>query len=337
MSVTDSLPAGDTHRAAADQHALRRVWQGHAGIRYVLGRLVQGAAVIFGAITISFILIHLTGNPAEVLAGGMMSQEQVHQLSVRLGYDRPLLVQYLDYLGNAVRGNLGESFRYQEPATTSVFHALPNTLLLVAGAILVACAVAVPTAVFSVLKRESLADRVLRRAIIMGQGIPEYWLGLMLILIFAVRLGWVASLGFSGPGSAILPILTLALPPTSMFVRLLRANLLDIMKADFVTALRSKGLSELDILLRHGLRNALAPFLTFLALELGWLIGGTIIVENVFVWPGIGVLALSAVEARDLPVLQAILIIVAVSYVVLNLAVDLLLMWIDPRVQTEPI
>jgi peptide/nickel transport system permease protein len=313
----------------------RRLRARGQGARYVLGRLGQGIVIIFGAVTISFFLAHLTGNPAEVLAGGQMSREQVEQLSRQLGYDRSLLVQYGDYLGKVVRGDLGQSFRFQEPAAKSVFDALPDTLLLVAGAILLSCAVAVPTAVFSVLRRESLADRALRRGLIVGQGMPEFWLGLILVLVFAVQLGWLPSIGFEGFRSLILPVVTLAVPLMSMLVRLLRANVLDIMTSDFVVALRGKGLTEVEILLRHALRNALVPFVTFLALQIGWLIGGTIIVENVFVWPGIGTLALTAVQTRDLPVIQAIVILVAAAYVVLNLAVDLLMMWIDPRIRTE--
>jgi peptide/nickel transport system permease protein len=334
MDVRDST-TGDGLAAGRYWNARSRFWRPHEGVRFVLSRLAQGLLVIIGAITTSFVLIHLTGNPAEVLAGGVMSKEQVHQLSVRLGYERPLLVQFIDYLTKVAGGDLGESFRYQERAITPVMQALPNTLLLVGGATLFACAVAIPMALFSVRRRETLGERALRRILIMGQGTPEYWLGLMLVLVFAVRLGWLPSLGLSGPSSAILPIITLGIPPASMFSRLLRANLLDIMGSDFVIALRSKGMTELEILLHHVLRNALVPFVTFVALEVGWLVGGTIIVENVFVWPGIGTLVLSAVEARDLPVIQAIMIVVAVSYVILNLIVDVLMMWIDPRIPID--
>jgi ABC-type dipeptide/oligopeptide/nickel transport system permease component len=326
------IPQSPSVEAALPRRRLRGA--SGAGIRYASSRLAQGLLVVFGAITISFVLIHLTGNPAEVLAGGQMSREQVAQLSKQLGYERPLVVQYFDYLGNVARGDLGDSFRFQEPAIKSVSHALPRTLLLVGTTILVACAFAIPAAVFSVRRRESLPDRALRRGLILGQGMPEFWLALILVLLFSVKLGWLPSIGLDGPRSLILPVATLALPLTAMLVRLLRAELLDIMTSDFVVALRSKGLTENSILLRHGLRNALIPFVTFLALQIGWLIGGTIIVENVFVWPGIGTLALSAVQVRDLTVIQAIVIIVAVSYVILNLLVDLVMMWIDPRIRT---
>jgi peptide/nickel transport system permease protein len=334
VALQTSHPDEGGNQRARDRAKGRRRHEVRGGLRYFTSRLAQGLIVIFGAITISFFLIHLTGNPAEVIAGGILDPKQVHELSERLGYERPLMVQYLDYLGHVVRGNLGTSIRYQEPAAKSVFGALPYTLILVGGAIVVACTVALPIAIFSVRRRESMSDRVLRSTLIMGQGTPEYWLGVMLVLVFAVQLGWLPSIGYSGFASIILPILTLAIPPTAMLVRLLRANLLDVMNADFVVALRAKGLTENEILLRHGVRNSLASTLTFLALEIGWLVGGTIIVETVFVWPGIGSLALSAVAARDLPVIQAIMIVVAVSYVLLNFAVDAAIFAIDPRVRS---
>jgi ABC-type dipeptide/oligopeptide/nickel transport system permease component len=302
-------------------------------VRYVASRLAQGVVIVFGALTVSFVLAHLSGNPAEVFAGGMMSREQVQQLSHQLGYDRPLSVQYVDYIGHAVRGNLGRSFRFEEPAIRPVLHALPRTLVLVVGAILVSSALALPAAMLSVLRRESLADRAVRRFLMLLQGFPEYWLGLVLVLLFSVQLKWLPSLGNSGFKSVILPVVTLALPLVPILMRLLRGNLLDIFASDFVVALKGKGLSSREILLRHGLRNASVPFLTFLGLQIGWLISGTIIVENIFAWPGIGLLSLSAVQARDVTVIQTIVVVVAVSFVLLNLAVDLLVMAIDPRIR----
>lgn len=301
--------------------------------RYLLARVAQGVIVVVGALVISFGLTQITGNPAEVLAGGAMSDEQVQLLSKQLGYERPVVEQFTDYFSSAAVGDFGTSFRFGEPALTTVLQALPKTLLLVAGAIVVASAVAVPTAVFSVLRRESRTDRALRSFVIVGQGIPEFWLGLLLTLVFAVWLGWLPSLYEPGVLAYILPTVTLAVPLAAMLIRLLRADLLDIMTRDFIVALRGKGIAEREIVTRHALRNAVIPFITFLALQVGWLIGGTIIVEAVFVWPGIGTLALSAVETRDLPVVQAIVVVVATAYVLLNLAVDLLVMWVDPRIR----
>jgi peptide/nickel transport system permease protein len=302
-------------------------------IRYVLGRLTQGIVVILGAAIVSFALIHISGDPATVLAGGMMPAEQVRLLSHQLGYDRPLPVQFGDYMWHLVRGDLGESFRFHQSAAALVLEALPRTLLLVFGAIGLATAVALPVSIFSVLNRESISDRLIRRSLIVGQGIPEFWLGLVLILIFAARLNWLPSLGFNDWKSPILPIITLALPLCAILTRLLRIQLLDIMGLEFVIALRAKGLTEPEILFHHALLNALIPFVTFLALQIGWLVGGTLVVEAVFTWPGLGVLALSSVKTRDLQVLQAIVILVALVFVVGNLIADLIVLWIDPRIR----
>lgn len=311
---------------------LRRAW-GHWQVRFIAGRLAQSVLVLFGAVTVSFLLVHLTGNPAQVIAGGMVSQAQVHRLSAQLGYNRPLLVQYADFIGKTARGDFGYSFRYHEPAITPVLQALPNTLILVFGAIGLGAMIAVPLAVLSVLRRDSALDGMLRRALILGQGVPEYWLGLLLLLAFAIKLHLLPSLGFHSPESVILPIVTLAVPPASMFTRMLRGGLLDFADSALYVALRSKGLPDTEILFRHGLRNALPPFLNFVGLELGWLVGGTIIAETVFVWPGIGYLLLSAVSSRDLLVIQSIIVIVAVGYVLINLAVDVIVAAIDPRVR----
>jgi peptide/nickel transport system permease protein len=302
-------------------------------LRYASIRLLQGLFVVFGAVTISFILVHLTGDPAAVIAGGQLSLDQVRVLSHQLGYDRPLLVQYLSYLAGLVHGDLGSSIRYQTPALDIVAAALPNTLVLVACSIGSACAIAIPTALFSVLHRESLFDRALRRFLIVLQGIPEYWAAMMLVLVFAVGLRWLPSFGFGGPSSLILPTIALATPMISSFVRLLRATLLDVMGSDFVLSIRSKGISDTEIVLRHGFRNVLPAFLTLLALYIGWLVGGTLIIETIFVWPGVGTVLVNAVKVRDLPVIQAVVIIIAITVVILNLVVDLLILAIDPRVR----
>jgi peptide/nickel transport system permease protein len=268
-----------------------------------------------------------------VIAGGQLSLDQVNQLSHQLGYDRPLLLQYVTYLAGLIHGDLGSSIRYQTPALTIVLEALPNTLILVVCSIGAACAIAIPTALYSVLHREGLVDRTVRRILIVMQGIPEYWAAMMLVLVFAVALRWLPSIGFKDPRSLILPTIALAAPLITSFVRLLRATLLDVMGSDFVLAVRSKGISDREIVLRHGLRNVMPAFLTLLALYIGWLIGGTLIIETIFVWPGVGTVLTNAVKVRDLPVIQAVVIVIAVAVVVLNLVVDLLIMAIDPRVR----
>ena len=295
--------------------------------------MLQGLFVVFGAVTISFILVNMIGDPASVLAGGQLSRRPGRLPSHQLGYDRPVVDRYLDYIGGLATGDLGNSIRYQSPVLALVMTALPSTLLLVCGAILLACGVAIPVAVYSVLRRDSLTDRTTRRGLVVLQAIPEFWLALMLAMVFAVGLRWLPSMGFTTPLALILPIVVIALPLISSLVRLLRATLLDTMDSDFVLAVRAKGIPDRDIVLRHGLANTMSPFLTLVTLHLGWLIGGTLIIETIFVWPGVGTLLVNAVKVRDLPVIQGIVVLIAISTVVLNLMVDLIIMAIDPRIR----
>jgi len=302
-------------------------------LTYAGSRLLQGLFVIFGAVTISFILVNMIGDPASVLAGGQLSHEQVANLSHQLGYDRPVVDRYIAYVGGLLHGDLGVSIRYGTSALGLVLAVLPATLLIVIGAISLACAIAIPVSVLSVLRRGSYMDSATRRTLIVFQAIPEFWFALMLAMVFAVALRWLPSMGFTSPTALILPIIAIALPLVSSLVRLLRATLLDVMASDFVLALRAKGISDREIVVRHGLRNVMSPFLTLLALHLGWLIGGTLIIETIFVWPGVGTLLVNAVKVRDLPVIQAVVILIAVATVILNLVVDLLIMAIDPRIR----
>jgi ABC-type dipeptide/oligopeptide/nickel transport system permease component len=301
--------------------------------RYIAGRLAQGIVVLIGAMIVSFWLAHLTGNPAEVLAGTSLPPEEVQRLAERLGYGDPLLQQFKDYMAGALHGDFGTSYRANEPALDAVLSRLPATLGLIVGAMILSCLIAIPTAVYSVLHREQRTDRAIRRGLTVMQGMPEFWSGLLLVLIFSVSLQWVPSLHNGEPTAWILPIITLALPLSATLVRVLRADLLDVMQADFVVALRAKGLGERAIVLRHGLRNALIPFIGLLALQVGWLFGGTIIVESVFVWNGIGTLLLTSVDTRDIAVVQTIVVLIAAAYVLLNLLADLLAVAIDPRLR----
>ncbi len=292
----------------------------------ILTRLGQGVVVLFGAIAVSFVLANLSGNPTDLLAGLNSTPEQRAELRHEYGYDKPLAERFVTYVGDAVRGDFGNSVRQPESAFSLVFNALPYTLALVALAMLVAVAVSLPIAVHSVLRRESKSDKALRTAVTVMQGLPEFWLAIVFVLIFSVWLGWLPVIGAGGPANYVLPVLSIAIPLVSTMVRLLRGHLFEIMGMEFVTALRAKGLSDRDIVLRHALRNTLPVTITFLALQIGWLIGGTVIVETVFSWPGLGNLTVQATTNRDIPVIQAIVIVIALVYIVMNLLADLLAM-----------
>lgn len=301
--------------------------------RYVANRLLQSVVVLFGAIAISFALTNLIGKPADVIGGAYMSQEQRDALNVRLGYDKPLLTQFVDYLKSVATGKFGISYRDSEPAAGHVLAALPNTVVLVVTAMLVAALIAMVLAVFSTRHREDRWDRALRRSIGMLQGMPEFWLALMLVLIFSVEFELLPSFGFTSASALILPAASLSLPIIPTLFRVFRGQLLDVMSGEMVQAMRGRGLSERVILYRHALRNIAGPSSTFAALQLGYLIGHCLIVESIFAWPGIGNLMVSSVQARDFAVVQAIIVVVAALFILLNLAADLVVLITDPRVR----
>jgi peptide/nickel transport system permease protein len=319
--------------APADIAAARSRWRGVA--RYVAGRLGQGVLVLFGAVTASFILVHLTGNPATVLAGGQLPPAQVKALSEQLGYNRPLIDQYLSYLGHAVRGDFGNSFRYGTGAVSTVLTALPNTLILIGISLAAAIAISVAVASASVLHQGGWSDRLLRPLMSALQGIPDFWIALILVLILSVKLRWLPSLGFAGPSSLIMPCIALTLPMLASFTRLLRGSLLDFTGSDIALALSARGLTRREIVIHHAMRNAMVTFVSFVALQAGWLVGGTLIVETIFAWPGIGTMLLGAVQSRDLTVIQATVVIIAVAFTLLNLLADLAVIWLDPRIGRE--
>jgi ABC-type dipeptide/oligopeptide/nickel transport system permease component len=302
-------------------------------IRYLIGRIAQGVIVVAGAVAISFVLASLAGNPVDAIGTANLSPAARQALAHQYGFDLPFLQRFVRYFGDVLHGDFGHSFRSQQPATHLVLQALPYTLELVFAAMALACVVAVPVAVFSVLRRESRADRAIRRLLIVAQGLPEFWLALLLVLLFAVELAWLPSVGADTASSLVLPTLALSIPLFSTIVRLLRSQLLDIMGMEFILALRAKGLSDREIVLGHALRNAIAPVISFLGLQVGWLLGGTILVEVVFGWPGIGNLAVTATGNRDLAVIQTVVVFTAIGYVLFNLIADLLVLAIDPRVR----
>ena len=305
-------------------------------VRFIGVRLAQGVIVLVGAIVISFLLTNLSGDAAQARLGLFATPSQVAKMRHQLGIDRPMIDRLLSYIEHASRADFGRSYSLQtKSALGLVLHALPWTLGLVVAAMSLGLLLAVPGAVLSVLRSRSLGDKTIQSSFFVFQGVPEFWLALLLTLVFSVWLGWFPALGAAGFSSWILPVVALAIPFSPALFRLLRSQLLDIGEMDFMKALEGKGISDRDIVLRHGLRNAAPPFITLLFLQIGWMIGGTLIVEIVFSWPGIGSLLSYAVNNRDYPVIGAIVVVVAASYVLLNLAADVLVVGLDPRVRSE--
>jgi ABC-type dipeptide/oligopeptide/nickel transport system permease component len=301
-------------------------------IRFLLGRLVYALAVLVGVTSLVFGLIHLSGDPLDGLVPPGSSPEQRAALRRGFGLDRPLPEQYVRFLGRAARGDFGASWRQRRPALEAVLDRLPATLALTAAAVALAVVVGGGVGLAAGVRPGGVVDAGARLFALLGQAVPGFWLGTLLILVFAVRLRWLPSSGLEGPRSLVLPALALAAYPAAAVARLLRAGLIEAMAGDYVRTARGKGLAPWAVAWGHALRNAVLPALAYVGLQAGFLLGGAVVVEAVFAYPGVGQLALGAVADRDLPVIQAFVVTLAVAIVGVNLLVDALARWLDPRV-----
>jgi peptide/nickel transport system permease protein len=300
---------------------------------FLLRRLLMTALLLFLVALTVFLLGHLTGDPVRLMVSEDATAQEIAAFRRELGLDRPLAVQFADFLAHAVRGDLGRSLRYRQPSLTLVLERMPATIELGTAAMLIALAVAVPAGLLAAPRPGSLVDALLSTAAAVGQALPPFWIGIMLIILFAVHLGWLPAAGRGDPGSLVLPAVTLGLWPMARMARMLRSSLVDALQEDFVRSARAKGLSERAVLLRHVLRNASIPTVTMAGLTYGSVLGGTVITESVFAWPGVGRLALEAVYNRDFPLVQATVLVVAWIFVVINLALDFVYAWLDPRIR----
>lgn len=302
-------------------------------LRHVLSRLLQAVIATFGVITIVFFVMHLTGDPTLLLAPQGASGEQIAQLRHELGFDRPLGVQYLAYLTDLARGDLGESLIQRVPVSLIVASRLPYTLALAAGALTVALVVGIPAGIAMAVWRGSILERALAALVLIGQSLPTFWSGILMILLFGVVLRWLPTSGVDGFASVIMPSIALGALAMSTFARMTRIAVLDELGRDYVNAARARGLSLPATVARHVLRNASIPVITITALEIGNLLAGAVIVETVFAWPGIGQLAIQSIQSRDFLVVQAIVLFVSVTYIGLNLLAELAYTVIDPRIR----
>jgi peptide/nickel transport system permease protein len=301
----------------------------------LINRLLHAVAVLFGVVSVTFALLHLARDPLAGLIPPGAAPEVERQIRIAYGLDRPLPEQYLDFVGPAMRGDFGDSWRQGRPALGAVLERLPATLWLTAVATVMAVAVGSFLGVISASRPGSPWDIVARSTALLGQAVPAFWLGTMLILLFAVALQWLPSSGLQGPPGVILPALSLAAYPAATLTRLLRASMIETLGADYIRTARAKGLSRSRILIEHSLRNAALPALAFTGLQVGFLLGGAVIVEGVFAYPGIGGLALDAVAARDIPLVEAFVWVVAVMILVVNLLTGALAMLLDPRLRED--
>jgi peptide/nickel transport system permease protein len=301
-------------------------------LAYVLQRLAQSVLVLLGVSVIVFGLLHLTGDPTRLLLPLEAREEDVRQLRALLGLDDPLGIQYLRFLGNAVRGDFGLSFKHQVPALGLIFQTLPATIQLTAAGLALALVVAVPAGILAALRRNSPLDALCSIAVLLGQAMPVYWLGLLLIMVFAVGLGWFPAAGRDGPLSLVLPAVALGSFSMARIARMSRSGMLEVLAQDYVRTARAAGIRELLVTYKYALKNAAIPLVTIVGLEFGILLGGAVITETIFAWPGVGRLAVDAIGSRDYPLVQAIVAVMATIFVLINLAVDLVYTWLDPRI-----
>jgi peptide/nickel transport system permease protein len=301
---------------------------------FLLRRCLHAVFVVWGVVTVVFFLVRLTGDPTLFLVDQSATQEEIAHTRALLGLDRPLLTQYVEALLAMPRGDFGVSIRERRPAMRMVLEHWPATVELAAAALVLSTVLAVPLGVVSATHRGRFPDHASRVASLLLQSMPSFWLGIMLILLFAVVLGGL--LPAFGSGSLkhlVLPAIALAAAPLAQNVRLVRAGMLEVLGQDYVRTARAKGVAERGVIYRHALRNAALPVITVTGLSLGFMLIGTIIIETVFAWPGLGRLIVQAVPGRDFPVIQAGVFLFAVVFVAINLVVDMLYSVVDPRVR----
>jgi ABC-type dipeptide/oligopeptide/nickel transport system permease component len=299
---------------------------------YLLRRLYHSLIVIFGITLVIFIITHMIGDPVVLLLSPEATQADRDELQHQLGLDRPLPVQYMVFLGDAVRGHFGTSFRHQRPALELVLQHLPATLELTLAAMVLSILISIPLGILASMKPGSLLDRTGMTFALFGQSAPVFWIGIMFILLFGVKLRWFPISGRGGIENLIMPAMTLALFSTAAQTRLTRSSMLDVLDKDFIRTARSKGLHEFKVILKHGLKNALIPIITIVALQFGMMLSGAVITETIFAWPGVGRLAVNAIYNRDYPVIQAAVFVTSVFFIFINLIVDFLYTKIDPRI-----
>ena len=304
-------------------------------LRYILRRLIQAVICILGISIIIFMLSHLSGDPALLMSPPEATPEDIDQLRITLGLNKPLHVQYWVFISNALQGDLGESIRWGKPCLEVWLSRFPNTLLLGGAAMLFTIIVGLPTGIISAVKLGSWFDKFGKAFALMGQSLPVFWVGLMLILFFSVILGWLPTSRMGSWQHLLMPAFTLGWYFTASLARLSRSAMLDVLDSEYIKMARIKGVPEYLVIAKHALRNALVPIVTLAALNLITLLNGTVITETVFNWPGIGRLIVDSIFARDYPMVQTCVLIASALFIFTNLFVDILYAYIDPRIRYQ--
>lgn len=301
--------------------------------RYIVQRLIAAIITLLGVSTLVFLMLHLLpGDPARIIAGLLASEADVARLRAQLGLDQPLLVQYFNFLGNLLRADLGHSARTMQPVLDEVLARLPATIQLAVLSTAIAAPIGIFAGVIAATRQYSLFDYLTSVGTLLGVSMPVYWLGLMLIVLFAVQWQWLPAAGNDQPMSWVLPSVTLAFFSVALIARMTRSSMLEVLHQDYVRTARAKGLAERGVIFHHALKNAFIPVITVIGLQFGTLLGGAVLTESVFAWPGIGRLLVDSIFARDYPVVQGVVLVFATMFILLNLVVDILYAYLDPRI-----
>jgi peptide/nickel transport system permease protein len=303
-------------------------------LNYIFRRLGQSIGVLIGVTLLVFLLVQLIpGGPALMILGEDATAEQIALVNHNLGLDRPLYVQYLSWVVNVCKGDFGRSFQDSRPILPDLLNRMPATLELLVAAMFVALLISIPIGIVSAVKRNSFIDNIGRIFALLGVSMPSFWIGLLLILVFAKDLRWLPSEGRDGLKSVIMPAIALGLSMAGILMRMIRSSLLEVLREDYLKTARAKGLSERIVVLKHAMRNAVLPVVTTIALQIGNLLGGTVVIETVFAWPGIGRFCYMRMLQRDIPTIMGNLLLYAVLICVLNIITDTIYALLDPRIR----
>jgi ABC-type dipeptide/oligopeptide/nickel transport system permease component len=305
-------------------------------IRFLIRRLLLTIPVLIGVATLVFALIHLVpGDPIQAMLGETASPNDVAELRSRLGLDRPLLVQYVDFLRGAATGDLGTSLRTSQPVVSAIAERLPATVELAAAAMFVAILVGIPLGIIAAVRAGTPVDHAATTAALIGISVPNFWLGPILAIVFSVVLGWLPVSGRGTPAHLILPAITLGAPLAAILARMTRASVIEELRELYVLAARARGVSRARAILRHAFPNSLIPIVTVVGLQFGAVLTGAVITETIFAWPGVGRLLIQSITFRDYPLVQGCILFIAMTYVTMNLLIDIAYGWLDPRIRYE--
>jgi peptide/nickel transport system permease protein len=304
--------------------------------RYIFRRLVLLIPVMLGVSFLVFTIMFFTpGDPAKILLGERAPEEEIRALREEMGLNDPFFVQYGRFIFNALRGDLGRSLTTRQPAALELFARFPATMQLAAAAVLVAVLMGIPIGIISATRQYSVFDGASMALALVGVSMPNFWQGIMMVLLFSILLRWFPSSGYGTFAHLIMPALTIGTSSAATITRMTRSSMLEVVRQDYIRTARAKGLSERVVIMRHALKNALIPIVTVIGLQFGYLLGGAVLTETIFSWPGVGRLMVDAIRQRDYPVVQGGVLLLALTFSVVNLFVDVLYAYIDPRIKAQ--